>query len=208
MGKTAIVIVGLVVVMVLIFGGAAVGGYNTLIGKRNNVDNNWAQVENQLQRRADLIPNLVNTVKGYANFEQETLTRIADARSRILSPSATPEQKMEASNQMSAAARQAGLLPGGEGGILGSGGRFLSITEQFPQLKADQQFLRLQDELAGSENRLSVSRRDYNNSVNEYNTTRQTFPTVLIASLMGFQDKPFFKSEEAAKQVPRVDFGK
>ena len=208
MGKTAIVIVGLVVVMVLIFGGAAVGGYNTLVGKRNNVDNNWAQVENQLQRRADLIPNLVNTVKGYANFEQETLTRIADARSRILSPSATPEQKMEASNQMSAAARQAGLLPGGEGGILGSGGRFLSITEQFPQLKADQQFLRLQDELAGSENRLSVSRRDYNNSVNEYNTTRQTFPTVLIASLMGFQDKPFFKSEEAAKQVPRVDFGK
>ena len=208
MGKTAIVIVGLVVVMVLIFGGAAVGGYNTLVGKRNNVDNNWAQVENQLQRRADLIPNLVNTVKGYANFEQETLTRIADARSRIFSPSATPEQKMEASNQMSAAARQAGLLPGGEGGILGSGGRFLSITEQFPQLKADQQFLRLQDELAGTENRLSVSRRDYNNSVNEYNTTRQTFPTVLIASLMGFQDKPFFKSEEAAKQVPRVDFGK
>jgi LemA protein len=115
---------------------------------------------------------------------------------------------MEASNQMSAAARQAGLLPGGEGGILGTGGRFLSITEQFPQLKADQQFLRLQDELAGSENRLSVARRDYNNSVNEYNTTRQTFPTVLIASLMGFQDKPFFKSEEAAKQVPRVDFGK
>lgn len=208
MGKTAIVIVGVLVVLVLIFGGAAVGGYNTLVGKRNNVDNNWAQVENQLQRRADLIPNLVNTVKGYANFEQETLTRIADARSRILSPTATPEQKMEASNQMSAAARQAGLLPGGEGGILGSGGRFLSITEQFPQLKADQQFLRLQDELAGSENRLSVARRDYNNSVNEYNTTRQTFPTVLIASLMGFQDKPFFKSEEAAKQVPRVDFGK
>ncbi|HEX2524552.1 MAG TPA: LemA family protein, partial [Terriglobia bacterium] len=196
------------VVLLLIFGGAAVGGYNTLVGKRNNVDNNWAQVENQLQRRADLIPNLVNTVKGYANFEQETLTRIADARSRILSPTATPEQKMEASNQMSAAARQAGLLPGGEGGILGTGGRFLSITEQFPQLKADQQFLRLQDELAGSENRLSVARRDYNNSVNEYNTTRQTFPTVLIASLMGFQDKPFFKSEEAAKQVPRVDFGK
>jgi LemA protein len=208
MAKTAIVIVGVLVVIVLIFGGAAVGGYNTLVGKRNNVDNNWAQVENQLQRRADLIPNLVNTAKGYANFEQETLTRIADARSRILSPSATPEQKMEASNQMSAAARQAGLLPGGEGGILGSGGRFLSITEQFPQLKADQQFLRLQDELAGSENRLSVARRDYNNSVNEYNTTRQTFPTVLIASLMGFQDKPFFKSDDAAKQVPRVDFGK
>ena len=202
MGKTAIVIVGLVVVMVLIFGGAAVGGYNTLVGKRNNVDNNWAQVENQLQRRADLIPNLVNTVKGYANFEQETLTRIADARSRILSPSATPEQKMEASNQMSAAARQAGLLPGGEGGILGSGGRFLSITEQFPQLKADQQFLRLQDELAGSENRLSVSRRDYNNSVNEYNTTRQTFPTVLIASLMGFQDKPSLSQKRLRSRFP------
>jgi LemA protein len=208
MGKTAIVIVGVLVLIALIFGGAAVGGYNTLVGKRNGVDSNWAQVENQLQRRADLIPNLVNTVKGYANFEQETLTRIADARSRILSPTATPEQKMEASNQMSAAARQAGLLPGGDGGILGSGGRFLSITEQFPQLKSDQQFLRLQDELAGTENRLGVSRRDYNNSVNDYNTTRQTFPTVLIAGLMGFQDKPFFKAEETARQVPRVDFGK
>jgi len=207
MGKMAMVIVGVIIVVLLIFGGGAVGGYNTLVGKRNNVDNNWAQVENQLQRRADLIPNLVNTVKGYANFEQETLTRIADARSRILSATATPEEKMEASNQMSAAARQAGLLPGG-GGILGTGGRFLSITEQFPQLKSDQQFLRLQDELAGTENRLSVSRRDYNNSVNDYNTTRQTFPTVLIAGLMGFQDKPFFKAEETAKQVPRVDFGK
>ena len=205
MGKTAMVIVGILVVVALLFGGAVMSGYNTLVGKRNNVDNNWAQVENQLQRRADLIPNLVNTVKGYANLEQETLTRIAEARSRILSPTATPEQKMEASNQLSGAARQAGLLPGG---ILGSGGRFLSITEQFPQLKSDQQFLRLQDELAGTENRLAVARRDYNNTVNDYNTSRQTFPTVLIASLTGFQDKPFFKAEETAKQVPRVDFGK
>src|SRR5262245_14829332 len=208
MGKAAIVIVGVLVLIVLIFGGAAAGGYNTLVSKRNTVDSNWAQVENQLQRRTDLITNLVNTVKGYANFEQETLTRIADARSKILSANATPEQKMEASNQMSAAARQAGILPGGNGGILGSGGRFLSITEQFPQLKSDQQFLRLQDELAGTENRLAVARRDYNNAVNDYNTKRQRFPTVLIAGLAGFQDKPFFKAEETAKQVPRVDFGK
>src|SRR5262245_31516783 len=124
MGKTAMIIVGVLLLIVLVFGGAIASGYNTLVGKRNIVDSNWAQVENQLQRRADLIPNLVNTVKGYANLEQETLTRIADARSRILSPTATPEQKMEAANQMSTAPRQAGLLPGGDGGMLGSGGRF------------------------------------------------------------------------------------
>jgi LemA protein len=208
MGKAALVVLGVIVLFALIIGGMALGSYNTLVGKRNGVDNNWAQVENQLQRRADLIPNIVNTVKGYANLEQETLTTIANARSKILSNTATPEEKMEASNQMSEAARKAGILPGGGGGILGTGGRFLSITEAYPQLKSDQQFLRLQDELAGTENRLAVARRDYNNSVNDYNTTRQKFPTVLIAGLMGFQDKPFFKAEESAKQAPKVDFSK
>jgi LemA protein len=205
MGKTALAILGVIVVIALIIGGAALGSYNTLVSSRNAVDNNWAQVENQLQRRADLIPNLVNTVKGYANLEQQTLTRIADARSRILSPTATPEQKMEASNQLSTAARETGILPGG---ILGMGGRFLSIAEQYPQLKSDQQFLRLQDELAGTENRLAVARRDYNNAVNEYDTRRQKFPTVLMAGLLGFHNKPFFRAEESSRQAPRVDFGK
>jgi LemA protein len=205
MGKIALIIVGLLILVALLIGGWAIGGYNTLTTKRVTVENTWSQVENNLQRRADLIPNLVGTVKGVANLEESIYTRIADARAKILSQTTTPEEKMEASNQMTDAARQAGLLPGG---ILGTGGRFLSITEQYPQLKSDQSFLRLQDELAGTENRLAVSRRDYNNAVGDFNTTRQRFPTVLIAGLLGFQDKPFFKAEESAQQAPKVDFSK
>jgi LemA protein len=208
MGKTALVILGVILLFILIVGGWAFGSYNALIEKRNYVDRQWAQVENNLQRRADLIPNLVNTVKGVANLEKDIFTRIADARSKILSPTATPEEKIEANNQMTQAARNAGLLPVGNGGILGTGGRFLSIAEQYPQLKSDQSFLRLQDELAGTENRLAVARKDYNESVTDYNTTRQKFPTVIIAGLMGFQDKPFFRAEEGARQAPTVDFSK
>ncbi len=208
MGKAALVILGVILLCALLLGGWALGKYNGLIEKRNNVDNQWAQVENNLQRRADLIPNLVNTVKGYANLEQSIFTTIAEARSKILSPTATPEEKIDANNRMTEAARKAGLLPGGNGGILGTGGRFLSIAEQYPQLKSDQSFLRLQDELAGTENRLAVARRDYNTSVTDYNTNRQKFPTVIIAGLMGFQDKPFFKADEGARQAPTVDFGK
>jgi LemA protein len=207
MGKIALIILGLIILAALFIGGWAVGGYNALTTKRVAVDNEWSQVENNLQRRADLIPNLVGTVKGVANLEESVLTKIADSRAKILSQNTTPEEKMEASNQMTDAARQAGLLPGG-GGILGTGGRFLSITEQYPQLKSDQSFLRLQDELAGTENRLAVSRRDYNNVVSDYNTTRQKFPTVLIAGMLGFQDRPFFKAEESAQQAPKVDFSK
>ncbi len=208
MGKAALVILGVLLLFALIIGGWALGSYNTLIEKRNNVDQQWAQVENNLQRRADLIPNLANTVKGIANLEQSIFTKIAEARSKILSPTATPEEKIEANNQMTQAAREAGLLPPGNGGILGQGGRFLAITEQYPQLKSDQSFLRLQDELAGTENRLAVARKDYNESVTDYNTTRQKFPTVIIAGLMGFQDKPFFRADEGARKAPTVDFSK
>lgn len=207
MGKIALVILGVIILAALLIGGWAVGGYNNLTTKRNLVDQQWSQVENMLQRRADLIPNLVGTVKGVANLEESILTKIADARSKILSPTATPEEKMEASNQMTQAARQAGLLPG-SGGILGPGGRFLSITEAYPQLKSDQSFLRLQDELAGTENRLAVAHRDYNNAATDYNTTRQKFPTVLIAGFLNFQDKPLFKADEGARQAPKVDFSK
>ena len=206
MGKIALVVIGSLVLIGLLLGGWVFGSYNTMVEKRNLADKQWAQVENNLQRRADLIPNLVNSVKGFANLEQGILTRIADSRSRILSATATPEEKMEASNQMTAAARQAGLLPGGNGGILGTGGRFLSITEQYPQLKSDQSFLRLQDELAGTENRLAVARKDYNESVTDYNTTRQKFPTVILAGMMGFQDKTLFRAEEGSRQAPQVQF--
>jgi LemA protein len=208
MGKIGLVILGALLLLALVIGGWALGGYNSLIGKRNLVDNRWAQVENNLQRRADLIPNLANTVKGIANLEQSIYTKIAEARSKMLSPTATPEEKIEANNQMTQAARDAGLLPAG--GILGQGGRFLAITEQYPQLKSDQSFLRLQDELAGTENRLAFARKDYNDAVTDYATSKQQFPTVILASLMKgtFPDKPFFKAEEGSRKAPRVEFSK
>jgi LemA protein len=208
MGKIGLVILGALLLLALAVVGWALGGYNRLIGKRNLVDNRWAQVENNLQRRADLIPNLVNTVKGYANLEQNVFTRIADARAKLLSPTTTPEEKIAANNEMSQAARDAGLLPGG--GILGPGGRFLSITEQYPQLKSNQRFLGLQDELAGTENRLAVARKDYNDAVTDYITSKQQFPTVILASLMKstFPDKPFFKAEEGSRRAPTVEFGR
>jgi LemA protein len=199
MGKTALVILGVIILAVLLIGGWALGGYNSLITKRNVVDQQWSQVENQMQRRADLIPNIVATVKGYAGQEKEIFTRIAEARSRLLSAT-TPEDKITADNQLSQAMR--------DGGLLGTGGRFLAITETYPQLKSDQNFMRLQDELAGTENRMAVARKDYNDAVTDYNTTKQRFPTVLIAGLMGFQDKPLFRADEGARQAPKVDFGK
>lgn len=208
MGKIGLVILGALLLLALVLGSWALGGYNRLIEKRNMVDNRWAQVENNLQRRADLIPNLANSVKGIAKLEENIYTRIADARSKMLSPTATPEEKIQANNEMTQAARDAGLLPAG--GILGPGGRFLAITEQYPQLKSDQSFLRLQDQLEGTENRLAIARKDYNDAVTDYITTKQQFPTVILATLMKgtFPDKPFFKAEEGSRRAPRVEFGK
>lgn len=208
MGKALLGVLAVILLLVLIIGGWAAGKYNGLVASRNDVDGKWAQVENNLQRRADLIPNLVNAVKGYVKLEESVFTKIAEARAKIQSTTSTPEEKMTASNQMTTVARDAGLIPGGNGGILGTGGRFLSIVEQYPQLKSDTQFLKLQDELAGTENRLAIARKDYNESVQGYNTTRQTFPTVIIAGMLGFQDKPFFKAEESARTAPKVDFSK
>jgi LemA protein len=198
MGKTALVILGVILAAVLLIGMWALSGYNGLIESRNVVDNQWAQVENNLQRRADLIPNLVNTVKGYAKLEEGVLTQIAQSQAIMKSGTATPEQKMDASNQMTGALQR--------GGLLGAGLPFMTLVQAYPQLKSDQQFLRLQDELAGTENRLAVARKDYNDAVTTYNTSRQKFPTVIVANMTGFQDKPFFKAEESAKTAPKVDF--
>jgi len=197
MAKIALVVVGIIVLFALIIGGAALSSYNNLVTKRNDVDKYWSQVENQMQRRADLIPNIVGTVKGIAGQEKAIFIKIAEARSRLLS-AGTPEEKIAADGQLSQALR--------DGGLLGTGGRFLMITEQYPQLKSDANFMRLQDELAGTENRLAVSRKDYNESVTDYNTTKQKFPTVMIAGLMGFQDKPLFRADEGARTAPKVDF--
>ena len=161
--------------------------YNALLKSDQAVKQQWSQVENQLQRRSDLIPNYVTVVKGYAKHEKELFEQVANARA-ALAGAKTPEGSMDASNQLS--------------GVLS---RLLMIVENYPQLRANENFLRLQDELAGTENRLAVARRDYNLSVELYNGRAKRFPTMLIVSLVHFdREKPFFKAAPGAEQAPKV----
>ena len=179
-------------VLVALLALAVVGGgsrtYNKLVGKQQAVKNEFSNVDVQLQRRADLIPNLVNTVKGYAQHEEKVFSDIADARSRLLNAK-TVDEKADANAQVSSAL-----------------GRLLVLSENYPNLKADQQFLKLQDELAGTENRISVARRDYNTKVLDYNTSRQRFPTVVFASVMGFTPAEEFKADPGSRDAPKVEF--
>jgi LemA protein len=163
-------------------------GYNQLVSQSEKVDAGWSEVQNQLQRRNDLIPNLVNTVKGFAAQEQNVLVQVTEARSRVAG-AGTPKEAMEASNQLS-----------------GALSRLLVVVEKYPELKSDKNFIQLQDELAGTENRLAVARNRYNDAVREYNTTAKRFPTLLIAKLFGFSEKTYFEAPESAKQVPAVQF--
>jgi LemA protein len=183
------VIVRNVAAMVLL--GVATTGcnYNQLVAMKENVEGTWAQVENQLQRRNDLIPNLVEVTKGYATHEQEIFTRVADARARMLA-GGTREEKIAAAGQLSSAL-----------------GRLLAISERYPELKANQQFARLSDELAGTENRIAVERMRYNDVVRSYNAYIKSFPTMLYAGSLGFAPEAYFEVAEGAKQVPKVDFG-
>jgi LemA protein len=189
------------VVVVLILGVWAVGSYNGLVGSREAVSSQWSQVENVYQRRADLIPNLVASVKGAANFEQETLTRVVEARSRvgqvttqapgeILNDPQKFQQFQQAQDQLSSALS-----------------RLLVVVERYPELKAVQGFLDLMNQLEGTENRIAVERKRFNEVAQEYNTRRQRFPTALIANMMGFQPRPYFQSQPGAETAPNVDFG-
>ena len=208
MGNKALIVLGIVlgivILLVLIVGGVAISTYNGLVTKQQNVNAKWSQVENQMQRRADLIPNIVATVKGVAGLEERVFTKIAEARSQLLStmqnPNSTTADKIAADSKLDQTLR--------DGGLLGTGGRFLAITESYPQLKSNESFLKLQDELAGTENRLATARYDYTQAAQDYNTTRSRFPTVLVAGLMGFKEQPYFKAEEGARQAPKVDFNK
>jgi LemA protein len=164
--------------------------YNTFVTQEEAVKAQWAQVENQLQRRNDLIPNLVETTKGFAQHEESVYKDIADARSRLLAAK-TPDESIAAANQQTSAL-----------------GRLLAVVENYPQLKANEQFNRLMDELAGTENRLSVERMRYNERVQEYNTAKRRFPGNVTAKMFGFKDYPFFQVPDAAKEVPKVNFGK
>ena len=204
MNKTLLVVMGVMLLIALIMGGVMFSSYNTLVTKQQNVKAHWSEVENQMQRRADLVPNIVATVKGVAGLEERVFTKIAEARSQLLStiqnPNSTTEDKIAADAKLTQAMR--------DGGLLGTGGRFLSIAENYPQLKSNESFLKLQDELAGTENRLATARRDYTLAAQDYNTTRSRFPTVLIAGLMGFKEQPYFQAEPGAREAPKVDFNK
>jgi LemA protein len=164
-------------------------GYNRMVAMREQINAAWAQVENQLQRRNDLIPNLVEVTKGYAAHEREVFEHIADARARLLG-GGSREDKMAAANEMTTAL-----------------GRLLAIAETYPDLKANQQFARLSDELAGTENRIAVERMRYNDAVREYNAYIKSFPNAVYAGWLGFQPEKYFEAPPAAQQVPKVDFG-
>lgn len=180
----------LVVVLLLVVSG--VGSYNSLFAKRESVEASWAEVETNLQRRADLIPQLVNTVQGALTQEQRVFGQIAEARAGLTRAmqGGSREQVIEADNQLSAALDRI---------------NFLSITEAYPELKSNENVLRLQDEIAGTENRLKQARRDYNLTVQDYNTTRGQFPTVIVASLLGFErEDDYYKSMPGAESAPEI----
>jgi LemA protein len=190
MGKIAIVVVVVVALVGLLFFGQYVGIRNTLVQKNEAVKASWSQVDIVLQRRADLIPNLVETVKGFAAHEETVYGDIAKARSALLS-AGTPQDKIAANQRLD-----------------GALGRLLLVVENYPQLKSNENFLRLQDELAGTENRIAVERKRYNDTLQDYNTYVQSFPNSIVAGWSGFKpNDAYFKAAEGAREVPKVNFG-
>lgn len=168
--------------------GASGCSYNTFVGQEEGIKAQWAQVENQLQRRNDLIPNLVETTKGIAQQERDVFGQIAESRAK-LAGATTPEQRMQAANEQSSALA-----------------RLLVVVENYPQLRSNEQFSRLMDELSGTENRIAVERMRYNEQVQAFNTSRRQFPSNITASLFGFKEYPLFNAPPEAERVPRVDF--
>lgn len=184
--------IGVIVAIILV---VAIGivilapSYNRLISQKETIDQSYAQVQNVVQRRADLIPNLVNTVKGYAGHEKDTLTDISKARAGI-SDASSPKELARANEQMTEAIRSINV-----------------VAEAYPELKADRQFTQLMDELAGTENRIAVERKNYNSEVRIYNTKVKSFPTNIFASIMGFEKAEYFQADEKSQDAPKVDFG-
>ncbi len=184
-----------IVVALLVFW--VIGKYNGIAGKDQAVKKSWGDVESDYQRRSDLIPNLVNTVKGYANFEKETLTKVIEARA-----SAT-QMKVDASNLSPEALES---FQKAQGGLSQALGRLMVVAEQYPDLKANQNFLDLQAQLEGTENRINVSRKRFNEAVQDFNTAIVGFPGNLVAMMGGFKEKGFFKAAEGADKAPEVKF--
>lgn len=193
MKKSTIVILAVIAVAAI----WAITGYNGLVKADEAVSTAWSNVENQYQRRADLIPNLVNTVKGYASHEKETLDGVTAARTRatqltIDADDLTPEKLQE--------------FQKAQGEVSTALGRLLAITEAYPELKANQNFLELQAQLEGTENRISVERRNFNEIARSYNTSIRTFPRNILAGMFGFDKRPYFEAEEGAGSAPKVQF--
>lgn len=187
MKKGTIILIAVIAVIAII-ALSCVGTYNSLVEQRENVDTQYSAIETQLQRRIDLIPNIVNTVKGYAAHESEVFGAVSDARARLAGAS-TKEEAAEADSELTSAVS-----------------RLLMIAENYPDLKADTQFTALTDELAGTENRIAVARKDYNDAAKTYNTQIKTFPKVIIANLFGFEKAEYFEAAEGAKSAPQVNF--
>ncbi len=187
--KGLLLVLGVLILGGVLVGGPLVGSRNDLVREQNDIQGKWAQVDNDIKRRADLIPNLVATVQGYAKQEQTVFGEVAAARSKLLN-APSPQEEITANNQLS-----------------GALGRLLVIQERYPELKSNENFLRLQDELAGTENRISISRRDYNEAITKYNTDISLFPKSIAASMFGFhRNDAYFKTTAEEKKVPQVKF--
>lgn len=187
MKKSTMIILGVIAAIVII--GAIVGGnYNSLVSKREKVEKEFSNISVQLERRAELIPNLVNTVKGYAKHETEAIEKVTTARENLLKANSA-EEKSEANDELTSALNA-----------------LMVIVENYPDLKANQNFIQLSDELAGTENRIATSRRDYNDAVTNYNTTVKKFPMNIIASMFGFEKEEYFEVSEGNTKVPEVNF--
>jgi LemA protein len=192
-------IVLIIIVLIVLIGGCSIKkSYNNIVTYDQDVKSKWGQVENQYQRRMDLIPNLVNTVKGAADFEKSTLTQVIQARASATQIKVDPNDLSPEKIQQFQAA---------QGQLSQALGRLMVVSERYPQLTATQNFKDLQAQLEGTENRIAVARMDFNNSVQTYNTSIRRFPTVLYAGMFGFKEKGFFQAQAGAEQAPTVNFG-
>ncbi len=187
MKKSTIVVLIIIAIIVLIVIGL-VSSYNGVVGLSEEVDNKFATIDTMLQRRADLIPNLVNTVKGYTNQEQSIIDSVTEARAKLAGASSV-EDKANADQELTTALNN-----------------LLVVVENYPDLKSSQNFINLSDELAGTENRIATARKDYNDAVRSYNTKIKKFPTNIISGMFGFEDKEYFQATEGSEEVPTVDF--
>lgn len=193
MKKSTIIII-VVAVLAVVWG---ITGYNGLVGMDEGVQTKWADVETQYQRRADLIPNLVNTVKGYAAHESETLQAVVEARAKATSMNIDPSNM---------SAEQIANFQKAQDGVSSALSRLLVTVEKYPDLKANENFKELQAQLEGTENRISVARRDYNEAARKYNTTLRSFPKNILAGMFGFEKKAYFEAQEGSEQAPTVQF--